>query len=58
VAARKGEEGQAWNCDLFSVKLPDLANARRDTLYEAEGNLALGKGRFSEGTYSHLWIKL
>jgi len=57
VAARKGEEGQSWNCDLFSVKLPDLANARRDTLYEAEGNLALGKGRFSEGTYSHLWIK-
>ncbi len=56
VAARKGEELVPLHCDLYAVKIPDLSNARRDTLYQAEGYFQLGKGAFGDGTYTHLWV--
>lgn len=55
VSARVGELSDL-DCDLFAVRLPDLSNARRDTLYQATGYLKLGKGAFGRGTYTHLWI--
>jgi hypothetical protein len=57
VAARTGEETLDLNCDLYSVKLPDLSQARRDTLHQAAGYLKLGKGLFGRGTYTHLWVE-
>jgi hypothetical protein len=57
VAARISEDGSDLNCDLYSVKLPNLAQAGRDTLYQAAGYLKLGKGAFGRGTYTHLWVE-
>lgn len=57
VAARTGEEASDLSCDLYSIKLPDLSNARRDTLHQAAGYLRLGKGAFGRGTYTHLWVE-
>jgi hypothetical protein len=57
VAARTGEEALNLSCDLYSIKLPDLSQARRDTLHQAAGYLRLGKGAFGRGTYTHLWVE-
>jgi hypothetical protein len=56
VAARKGEEAMDLNCDLYAVKLPNLSQAGRDTLYGAAGYFKLGTGSLGRGTYTHLWV--
>ena len=53
VALPIGDEN---NGDLFVVKIGDLAEAKTDTVAQAQGYLKIGSGSFNSDSFSHLWV--
>ena len=57
VALYDFNAGAADKGDLFAVRIGDLAGEGLTGLSEAQGYFKLAEGRFTESSFSHLWVE-
>lgn len=56
VALHDYKGGVATKGDLYAVRIGDLADYEGADLAEAQGHFKLAEGRFTESSFSHLWV--
>jgi hypothetical protein len=57
VALHGFQGDRAGAGDLFAVRIGDLAAQEAETTQEPRGYLNLAAGRFTESSFSHLWVE-